>query len=144
VALSRHRENVVMFYGQDDFSPEWSKASPANNLMATLSRARTKELAHDYLDRDQVGDLHPVGSSERVVEQRATGPATITAAERLRQRSDEVARRLAAEREQERTAAAAIEQQRTQEHQHYPTVERDDVRQRERELNKDYDQGLEL
>jgi Ti-type conjugative transfer relaxase TraA len=144
VALSRHRENVMMFYGRDDFSPEWSKATPANNLMATLSRARTKELAHDYLDRDQVGDLHPVGSSERVAEQRATRPATVTAAERLRQHLDEVARRLADKREQERTAAAAIEQQRAQVHEHYPAVERETIKQRERDLNKDYDHGLEL
>ena len=134
----------MMFYGQDDFSPEWSTAPPANNLMATLSRARTKELAHDYLDRDQVGERLPAGPSQRVMEQRAARLETVTAAERLRQRSDQVARRLAAEREQERTAAAAIEQQRTQEDRHYRALERENVKQRDRQLNKDYDQGLEL
>jgi Ti-type conjugative transfer relaxase TraA len=144
VALSRHRENVMMFYGKDDFSREWSKATPANNLMATLSRARTKELAHDFLDRDRVGERFRPDPSERGVDQRAASPPTMTAAERLRQRSDQVAQRLAAERAQERAAAAAIEKQRVQEHQLDPALERDNVKQREREMNKDYDHGIEL
>jgi len=135
VALSRHRESVTTFYGQDDFSPKWSKASTEDNFMATLSRARTKELANDYLDRDQV-----VISSERTVEQEtASLPATLTAAERLRQRADQVARRLAAQREQERSASVeALEQQRAKE-QH---LEREKVKQRE--LSQDHEPGLEL
>jgi Ti-type conjugative transfer relaxase TraA len=137
VALSRHRENVTMFYGQDDFSPQWSKAPAEENFMATLSRARTKELAHDYLDRDQVGERHHAPWPKRAVEQEAATTATLTAAERLRQRSDQVAQRLAGEREQERAAAAeAIEQQ------HQPALERENIKQRE--LNKDHDPGLEL
>jgi Viral (Superfamily 1) RNA helicase len=50
VALSRHREGAALFYGREDFQPEWSKASPQENFRSLLSRARPKELAHDYLE----------------------------------------------------------------------------------------------
>jgi len=56
VALSRHREAATLFYAQDDFaSPGRSGAAvePAEarrQLEFTLSRARPKELAHDYLE----------------------------------------------------------------------------------------------
>jgi len=137
VALSRHRESVTAFYGQDDFSPTWSKASARDNFMATLSRERPKELAHDYLDRDKV-----VTSS-----QPAAGPAIVaspsqTALDRLRQRSNVVAERLAVEREQQRAVSAqALEQQRSQEQQleasHHEKVKR-------REVDRDHEPGLEL
>ena len=52
VALSRHREAAAVFYGQDDFQPQWSRASAEENLQYVLSRARPKELAHDYLERE--------------------------------------------------------------------------------------------
>ena len=56
VALSRHRESATLFYGEDEFAapkgqgiaPDPSEAK--RNLEYTLSRARPKELAHDYLD----------------------------------------------------------------------------------------------
>jgi hypothetical protein len=56
VALSRHREAATLFYGQDEFArPTGQGAAPdpieaKRNLEYTLSRARPKELAHDYLD----------------------------------------------------------------------------------------------
>jgi len=56
VALSRHREAATLFYAQDEFAnPGRSGAAvePAaarRQLEFTLSRARPKELAHDYLE----------------------------------------------------------------------------------------------
>jgi Ti-type conjugative transfer relaxase TraA len=51
VALSRHQEAAAVFYAEEDFQPRWSRASAHENFRAVLSRARPKELAHDYLDR---------------------------------------------------------------------------------------------
>ena len=55
VALSRHRESATLFYGQADFAAASAGTNPdptdaKQNLERTLSRARPKELAHDYLD----------------------------------------------------------------------------------------------
>jgi Ti-type conjugative transfer relaxase TraA len=55
VALTRHREAAAVFYGEDDFRRgEGHGASDAarETLHAVLSRARPKELAHDYLVRN--------------------------------------------------------------------------------------------
>jgi len=43
VALSRHRHSAALFYGAEDFARQ--------SLTTTLSRARPKTLAHDYLER---------------------------------------------------------------------------------------------
>jgi hypothetical protein len=40
-----------MYYGREDFRPHWPSVSIAENFRAVLSRARPKDLAHDYLDR---------------------------------------------------------------------------------------------
>ena len=58
VALSRHREAVTLFYAQEDFSPGGAQADPSAafaraRLIQTLSRARPKELAHDYLELER-------------------------------------------------------------------------------------------
>ena len=56
VALSRHREAATLFYGQDEFAAPASAGTATDpgearrQLHYTLSRARPKELAHDYLD----------------------------------------------------------------------------------------------
>jgi len=55
VALSRHREAATVFYAAEDFP---TRSGPAANtdqaarerLLATLSRVRQKDLAHDYLE----------------------------------------------------------------------------------------------
>jgi hypothetical protein len=139
VALSRHREAARVFYGQEDFQ-DWRRRPAEENFNAVLSRARSKELAHDYLERDPVNELRPVTSAEHVVEQNTATPAAVmTAAERLRQRSDQVAQRLAAEREQER-AREMLEQRHTPEHQQRPALEQEIAKQRE----LDHDHGLEL
>jgi hypothetical protein len=61
VALSRHREAATLFYGQDEFANPRGQggtldpAEAKRNLEYTLSRARPKELAHDYLDLGRAG-----------------------------------------------------------------------------------------
>ena len=55
VALSRHRDNATMFYARDDFGgrhPNATDETVRRRFMETLSRARPKELAHDYLERE--------------------------------------------------------------------------------------------
>jgi hypothetical protein len=55
VALSRHREAATVFYAGDDFGGRAADAT-AESVKArftdALSRARPKELAHDYLERE--------------------------------------------------------------------------------------------
>jgi gamma-glutamyl:cysteine ligase YbdK (ATP-grasp superfamily) len=105
-----------------------------------LSRAGLKELAHDYLERNQVNELRPVTSAEHVIEQNTATPvAVMTAVERLRQRSDQVAKRLAMEREREQVREA-LEQQHTPEQRQRHTLEQKIAKQRE----LDHDHGLEL
>jgi Ti-type conjugative transfer relaxase TraA len=140
VALSRHRESAQLFYGREDFQPEWSRASAHENLRSVLSRARAKDLAHDYLEYDQNGALRPVTSAKQSLEkQTAEIPLGLSAAERLRQRSNQVAERLAAEREQDRSREL-------QEHQHAPGHQQDKTLEREisKQRELDHDQGLEL
>jgi len=56
VALSRHREQATLFWGRDEFAgrggqgPQVDAVEARKNLEAVLSRARPKELAHDYLE----------------------------------------------------------------------------------------------
>jgi Ti-type conjugative transfer relaxase TraA len=55
VALSRHRESATVFYARDDFGGRAAGATAAavkTRFTETLSRARPKELAHDYLERE--------------------------------------------------------------------------------------------
>ena len=58
VALSRHRQNAMMFYGAEDFGavPGGREVSidvhARRQFVDVLSRARPKELAHDYLERE--------------------------------------------------------------------------------------------
>jgi len=57
VALSRHREDARVFYAAEDFEdPRVMRARSAEDarhrFLNALSRARPKELAHDYLDRE--------------------------------------------------------------------------------------------
>jgi hypothetical protein len=59
VALSRHRDNANVFYARDDFGGRSQNATDATvgqRFMDTLSRARPKELAHDYLEREPGSD----------------------------------------------------------------------------------------
>jgi hypothetical protein len=59
VALSHHREDATVVYATEDFGPPpWSNEPTTSeiarqNFLDQLSRARPKELAHDYLERDE-------------------------------------------------------------------------------------------
>ncbi|MGH8132690.1 MAG: Ti-type conjugative transfer relaxase TraA [Steroidobacteraceae bacterium] len=119
VALSRHRENAALYYGQEDFRGDFK---------AVLGRARPKALAHDYLDRSHDLEREALGAER----------TPLTGAERFRQRVDEAAQRFALEREAERPAREAL--QRALEEYLELERRRELVRQRQREL----DQGLEL
>ena len=63
VALSRHREAATVVYATEDFgAPPWSNEpttpeTARQNFLNQMSRARLKELAHDYLERDD-GDQY--------------------------------------------------------------------------------------
>jgi Ti-type conjugative transfer relaxase TraA len=55
VALSRHRETATVFYARDDFGGRAGAVEPQDvqeRFVEKLSRARTKDLAHDYLERE--------------------------------------------------------------------------------------------
>jgi Ti-type conjugative transfer relaxase TraA len=65
VALSRHRDNATVFYATDDFGGRAPGATPESiqtRFTDTLSRARPKELAHDYLERETLPDAALVPS----------------------------------------------------------------------------------
>jgi Ti-type conjugative transfer relaxase TraA len=62
VALSRHREAATMFYAAEDFAGKLSwQRTPQKEIhdefTAALSRARPKDLAHDYLEPSPEADL---------------------------------------------------------------------------------------
>ena len=56
VALSRHRDGAMLFWGREEFEGRAGQAGQIDaaeakrNFEAVLSRARPKELAHDYLE----------------------------------------------------------------------------------------------
>jgi Ti-type conjugative transfer relaxase TraA len=131
VALSRHRETAAVFYGKEDFEPEWSRASAEDNFKNVLSRARPKELAHDYLERE------PSQGDGGGADSMATGAGGLTSGERFRQRVDRVAEQMAAEQERTRTLREKRQQERAREQ--YLSLER----RRARALDRDMDHGME-
>jgi Ti-type conjugative transfer relaxase TraA len=85
VALSRHRDNATVFYATDDFGGRRPGATPESvheRFTETLSRARPKELAHDYLEREVGGTPETALSPE--VPARPPTPEEIQAAARER------------------------------------------------------------
>jgi len=59
VALSRHRESATVFFASDDFggrAPGATADAVKERFLESLSRARAKELAHDYLEREPSTD----------------------------------------------------------------------------------------
>jgi Ti-type conjugative transfer relaxase TraA len=65
VVFTRHRESVSVFYGAEDFGDGQRGISlPPEEIrerfQAVLSRARHKELAHDYLERDVSHNLRSI------------------------------------------------------------------------------------
>ena len=75
VALSRHRESATVFYAASDFGAGRLSDPPAleeahQRMVIALSRARTQDLVHDYLDRD------PTPAAATVQSVRAPDPAS--------------------------------------------------------------------
>lgn len=65
VALTRHREHVALYYGEDDFADR-------GKLVATLSRERTKDMASDYAR--EFADRREILVGRDVVEQAKAAP----------------------------------------------------------------------
>jgi hypothetical protein len=61
VALSRHRDSVDLHYGRDDFAD-------LNRLSRTLSRERSKDMAHDHDGAKTFAERRGISFRERVVE----------------------------------------------------------------------------
>ena len=110
VALSRHREAATLFYAQDEFAGKRGEGVPdaaeaKRNLEYTLSRARPKELAHDYLEAG-FGDKQPTAAedldnSPEAIQARAREAWAAARAKDLGAGSSEEIQRLARERWQQ-------------------------------------------
>jgi Ti-type conjugative transfer relaxase TraA len=112
VALSRHREAATLFYAQDEFARMGGEGAPdpaeaKRNLEYTLSRARPKELAHDYLEpgsaaREQTAGEDQAENSPEAIQARAREAWAAARVKDLRAgASPEDVQRLARERWQE-------------------------------------------
>ena len=66
--LSRHRQAATMFYAAEGFGAHGAEPAPAGqgraHLFEALSRARPKDLAHDYLERTL--EIAPSGRAEHL------------------------------------------------------------------------------
>jgi hypothetical protein len=99
VALSRHREAATVFYAREDFGGRAAGAtvdSVKARFTGTLSRARPKELAHDYLEREpsaETATLADLVAGERDREgekkQRARSPSPMADLQALQQEAAE-------------------------------------------------------
>jgi hypothetical protein len=75
VALSRHRHAAAVFYSVEDFQVPWASqtltpAEGRRRFFDVLSRARPKDLAHDYLDREQRISMEAIeAAQQRAAEQ---------------------------------------------------------------------------
>jgi Ti-type conjugative transfer relaxase TraA len=132
VGLSRHREAATVFYAAEDFGggvdTKEQRETVRQRMLETLSRARPNELVHDYLDV-AAGPVPVSRSQPEVVH--ASGK--LSPVERLRLKSDQVAARLAAERQ------AALPARERAEHEQQLKLER----QREEQKKLEKDRGLE-
>jgi len=85
VALSRHRDSAQLFWGREEFAGRGGQGGEIDaqearrNFEAVLSRARPKELAHDYLE----GGWASPSLNEAVRERVAHAPAPLAAEEKL-------------------------------------------------------------
>jgi hypothetical protein len=101
-----------------------------------LSRSGAKDLAHDYLVREEGLREEGVPQEASVAPEVPAPP--LTAAQRLRQRSEQVAQRLAVEREHDRPAREALEREHELERRRQLELEQ------QRQLAREKDHGLEL
>jgi hypothetical protein len=84
VALSRQLDNATLFHARDDFggrAKDSTDATVHQRFTETLSSARPKELAHDYLEREVGSPADRVSSlvvAEREI-QRSTASLKVEA-----------------------------------------------------------------
>ena len=88
VALSRHRESATVFYAASDFGAGRLSESPAledahQRMVTALSRARTQDLIHDYLD----GESPPLGATAQPLRSAGPTPHGMSAIEALQQQA---------------------------------------------------------
>jgi Ti-type conjugative transfer relaxase TraA len=121
VALSRHRETATLFYAQDEFARPRGEGAPdpaeaKRNLEYTLSRARPKELAHDYLEpgfaaREQSVVEEQENNSPKSIQARAREAWAAARAKELQNAgSPEDIQRLARERWQQYRQGQGVDQ----------------------------------
>jgi hypothetical protein len=101
VALARHREAATVFYASDDFGGRAAGATGETvkaRFTETISRARPKELAHDYLEREPsvetatLADLVARDAGERIrrsERERVSGPSPMADLQARQQEADE-------------------------------------------------------
>lgn len=70
VALSRHRHSAEVFYAAEDLQSPWARRElrpdeARQRFLDVLSRARPKELAHDYLDRDPTLSIETLEAAQQ-------------------------------------------------------------------------------
>ncbi|MGH8228601.1 MAG: Ti-type conjugative transfer relaxase TraA [Steroidobacteraceae bacterium] len=120
VALSRHRESATVFYAASDFgagrlSEPAALEQAHQRMVSALSRARTQELVHDYLDRE------PTAADVAVQPTHAAHPtpASMSAIDALQQQAADRWRQRQLEREHDldTTFDPALPQQHSQTHQ---------------------------
>ena len=129
VALSRHRDNATMFYARDDFGGRHPSATPESvrtRFLETLSRARPKELAHDYLEREPGSDATLVSrlvasqwEKERNADHERPGTAS------LETNDLDARQQAAAERWHKSRKEPTPSNKRTREHDHTPNMKED-------------------
>lgn len=142
LSRARPKELAHDYLEREQFGDQWRGAPSDRTLEQTPVRERAAEFGQIERERIALAKSILEASADLVAARRerarslgkgpeATAPAvpqTLTAAERLKLRADQVAQRLAAEREQERPTREALEQERSKE--------------RELDLDRDHDLGL--
>jgi hypothetical protein len=137
VALSRHRDPATVFYASDDFG---GRASGANahtvkaRFTETLSRARPKELAHDYLEGLSTAETATVADLvAREAAKTREAERTATPMDDVQSRQQQAAERWKARQQEGPKTGQGINANITHDPGHLPTHERE----RKPELRRD-------
>jgi Ti-type conjugative transfer relaxase TraA len=134
VALSRHRVAATVFYAAEDFGaqPGWeiNRERVREQFMSTLSRARPKEMVHDYLDRENasVPAQDPPAPKPGADDKRRQGIEAWRAM-RSKSRSEE----LSADQQRQRAAQAWLK---LRQEKAYPDGTMDDIEERQRQAER--------
>jgi Ti-type conjugative transfer relaxase TraA len=130
VALSRHREAATVFYASDDFGGRAAGATAGSvktRFTEALSRARPKELAHDYLEREPtdtatISDLVARNAEHARADERELRPAPI---DDIAIRQQQAAERWKAKQQPIPIAGQGAERSPSQSPTHQPSHQRD-------------------